>query len=483
MKAVLVPCVLLATVTLWADGDEGARTRGHFLTPRELAELGEKSDVKYATTIVKDGSELPAFRHPAFPKDEESRSTPYPQISRGPGGSRSLLSYRPSEVAQKALEDAEPLYQAQKYTQALPIYREASLKDPKCYVLYMSIGDCYLFSGNPVAALDNYDKAIALNPDDFHGHWFRATALVELGKPDEARHAYARALAMSPRNPSLLKAINARADRLGFRAREELFHPRAMARPEGDTFVIYTVEGLHWWIYGLCKAVWLAEEGHRKDLTGKTEHNWTNTEELECLANLVARYGTDREVEKDPAEPELDLLSEVLDSGHLGSFVNYEFGSQVTADYTILIDDESLEKLSRFVELFVFLPVSSSPSPSPSPDAPINVTEAKRGACQPEELQSDRGCMRPPTRTRNVSPTYPKRALRRREEGSVSLTVTVDPTGKITDVVVSGSLPKNLDFEEAAMAAVRQWQYEPGLLAGKPVTVVFTVRVDFSMSR
>jgi len=65
----------------------------------------------------------------------------------------------------------------------------------------------------------------------------------------------------------------------------------------------------------------------------------------------------------------------------------------------------------------------------------------------------------------------------------VSLSVTVDPTGKITDVVVSGSLPKNLDFEEAAMAAVRQWQYEPGLLAGKPATVVFTVRVDFSMPR
>ena len=353
-RDVAVWCSLLIFVATLAAGEQNTGKRGHFLTPRELAELGDKSKVSYATTIVKSSADLPNFRHPGFPKDGSLPETPYPEISAGSDGSRSLFSYRPSAIASKALEEAEPLFQSKKYAQALPIYREASLKDPKCYVLYMSMGDCYLFSGNALAALDNYDKAIALNPNDYHGHWFRASALVELDKPEEASHSYARALAMSPRNPSLLKAINTRSSRLGIRAREELFHPQATARPEGEKFVIYTVEGLHWWLYGLCKALWLAEEGHRMDLTGSTDHGWTNTEELECMGNLLASYRTDREEGKGAPEPELDLLLEVLNSGNLGGFVNYEFGSQFSHDYAILLDTESQEKLSRFVEQYVF---------------------------------------------------------------------------------------------------------------------------------
>lgn len=354
MKRVAGSFILALSIATWVAGGESPASRGRFLTPAELAELGDKSEVQYATTIVKNGADLPTFRHPGFPKDGPSKGTPYPKISEGADGSRSLYSFRLSAVASKALEEAEPLFQAKQYAQALRIYREASLKDPQCYVLYLSIGDCYLFSGNPPAALDNYDKAIALNPDDFHGYWFRASALVELANPEEARHSYAKALAMSPRNPTLLKAVNARSDRLGTRAREELFHPQAMARPEGDKFVIYTIDVPHWWLYGLCKAVWLAEAGHRKDLTGSTDLHWTNTEELECMGNLLARYRTDRDEGKGPPEPELDLLLGILGSGNLGDFVNYQFGSQVTPDYAILLDRASQEKLLQFVEHYVF---------------------------------------------------------------------------------------------------------------------------------
>ena len=355
MKRIVVfCCALVVGIATCAAGEETARKRGDFLTPRELAELGKKSKVSYATTIVENSAELPAFRHPGFPKSGPREETLYPVISVGPDGSRVLSSFRPSPIAKKALEDAEPLFQARKYAEALPIYLDALLKDPKCYVLYLSIGDCYLFAGNPVAALDNYDKAREINPSDYHVYWFRASALVELSKVEEARHSYARALAMSPRNPSILKAINAKSSRLGVRATEELFHPRATARPEGDEFRIYTPDIPYWYLYGLCRAVWLAEEEHRKELTGDSEHHWTNTEELECTAILLASYRTYRDEGKGPRDPELDLLLEVLSSKQLGAFVDYEFGSRVTPDYTIYLDDNSQERIARFVEQWVF---------------------------------------------------------------------------------------------------------------------------------
>ena len=36
-------------------------------------------------------------------------------------------------------------------------------------------------------------------------------------------------------------------------------------------------------------------------------------------------------------------------------------------------------------------------------------------------------------------------------------------------------------LDQAALDAVRQWEYEPTLLAGQPVAVVMTVTVTFTL--
>jgi tetratricopeptide (TPR) repeat protein len=353
-RLVQAGCVLLLMAAPCVAGDDSSGKQKRILSARELVELGDKSKAQYSTHKVKSVAELPAFQHPGFPQDGPPGETPYPVITSGDNGSRALTSFAISDTCRKALQDAEPLFQSKEYAKALAIYREASSKEPTCYVLYTMMGDCLLFSGDPQAALASYDKTISRNPDDYHGHWFRASALVELGKMEDARHAYARSLAMSPGNPTIIQAIDVRSGRMGFHASGDLFHPRAMARPEGGGFGIYFVEESHWWVYGLCKAEWLAEEGHRKDLTGTTEHHWTNTEELECLGALLEKYQMDRGQSKVTPEPELDRLWEVLKSGYIDAFINYEFGSQVSREFTILLDPGSQERLREFVEKYVF---------------------------------------------------------------------------------------------------------------------------------
>jgi tetratricopeptide (TPR) repeat protein len=331
------------------------KKRAAFLSPAEMTELGDKSKVKYGTKTVKDASELPEFRHPGFPK-ETQKPLSNPMVSVGADGSRSLSRIQFSEVTLKALEKAEERYQAKQYLEALEIYRSAAEADPKCAVLHLNMGDCYLLSGNAMAALEQYEKATALNPADFHGYWFQGNALAELKKYDKARHAYARALAMSPRYPGLIEAINKRSEDLGVKAEAEIFHPKAMARPEGDSFVIHTVDQTHWWLYGLCKAIWLAEPDHREALTGHREHRWTNTEELECTANLVALYHTRRDAGETPVEPELDRLLDALGAQQLGAFVSYEFGSRFSPEFVLYLDETEQERVAGFVEKFVFQP-------------------------------------------------------------------------------------------------------------------------------
>ena len=56
------------------------------------------------------------------------------------------------------------------------------------------------------------------------------------------------------------------------------------------------------------------------------------------------------------------------------------------------------------------------------------------------------------------------------------LEATIDPTGEVSDIEVSRSVP---ELEEAAVAAVEQWRYEPTLVDGAPVAVRMTVTINF----
>ena len=79
-----------------------------------------------------------------------------------------------------------------------------------------------------------------------------------------------------------------------------------------------------------------------------------------------------------------------------------------------------------------------------------------------------------------VEPDYPPDAARRGIEGSVDLSFTVDPDGKVTDVIVDHSEPSDI-FDRAAALAVRRWRYEPKLLSGTPVEEHMQVHLTFKL--
>lgn len=83
-----------------------------------------------------------------------------------------------------------------------------------------------------------------------------------------------------------------------------------------------------------------------------------------------------------------------------------------------------------------------------------------------------------PSKVWNVTPEYPRLARLRRIEGTVILEVTVDRQGEVSNVAVLRS-PEGLD--EAAVDAVRQWRYEPTIVNGRPVSIIFTETVRFEI--
>jgi protein TonB len=83
-----------------------------------------------------------------------------------------------------------------------------------------------------------------------------------------------------------------------------------------------------------------------------------------------------------------------------------------------------------------------------------------------------------PVKTRNVDPRYPQVAQAARVAGVVILEAVIGPDGRVTDVKILRSVPL---LDDAAVEAVRQWEYTPTMLNGVPVPVIMTVTVNFQL--
>lgn len=88
------------------------------------------------------------------------------------------------------------------------------------------------------------------------------------------------------------------------------------------------------------------------------------------------------------------------------------------------------------------------------------------------------GQIRNPAKTRDVRPIYPPIAVASRVEGRVMIEAIIGADGRVKDATILRSIPL---LDQAALAAVRQWQFTPTLLNGVPVPVIMTVTVNFML--
>ncbi len=83
-----------------------------------------------------------------------------------------------------------------------------------------------------------------------------------------------------------------------------------------------------------------------------------------------------------------------------------------------------------------------------------------------------------------VRPVYPEYARKNHITGRVVLDVEVYKDGKVGNITVHESLlsgPYGLD--QAAIDAVKQWSFQPGLSNGHPVNTVLRIPLEFSLSK
>jgi protein TonB len=104
------------------------------------------------------------------------------------------------------------------------------------------------------------------------------------------------------------------------------------------------------------------------------------------------------------------------------------------------------------------------PPPAPHPGGPVRAGEL----------------LVAPRKIVDVRPVYPEIARRARVEGTVILEAVLDRRGRVNQVRVTKSSPL---LDQAAIDAVRQWQYSPSTLHGQPVDVLMTITITFSLQQ
>ena len=87
--------------------------------------------------------------------------------------------------------------------------------------------------------------------------------------------------------------------------------------------------------------------------------------------------------------------------------------------------------------------------------------------------------IKPPLRIKGAMPAYPDIARMARVQGIVIIEAVIAPDGTVEQARVLRSQPL---LDEAALAAVRGWEYTPTLLNGRPTAVIMTVTVNFTLT-
>ena len=86
-----------------------------------------------------------------------------------------------------------------------------------------------------------------------------------------------------------------------------------------------------------------------------------------------------------------------------------------------------------------------------------------------------------PTVKKQVRPKYTQDAKDAGIEGVVILQAVVLPNGHVTGVHVVKSLDTRFGLDNQAVKAAKEWRFNPGERYGKPVAVIVTIELTFTL--
>jgi tetratricopeptide (TPR) repeat protein len=337
------------------------------LGPADYLKILSESKLHY--NITTQPAKTPMVEMQCPRRDESTRL-----VSEGKG--KRLVNWAVKPEAMKLLAEGETLYGQKDYAGASEKYRAAIDADPAAVTAYYFYGDALLFGVNdPASALVQYRKGLALDPTMPSGHLFASTALVQLGRRDEAREEIVQALLYYPGYESVWELA---AQPKRWNAKPIVRHPFDV--PAGyvgvkgsDGIDIYAGADMKWLGYAMCKAVWANEKSFAKK---HKADGWSNEEEQACVLNqLMGDYNaTEAAIEEtkkksgeaQPAVTKEEVIAalspfdrhlwDVAQDRMLEGYVFFEIIGQHCPLSMSMMSDETKQEVEKYIRKYVIVP-------------------------------------------------------------------------------------------------------------------------------
>lgn len=132
---------------------------------------------------------------------------------------------------------------------------------------------------------------------------------------------------------------------------------------------------------------------------------------------------------------------------------------------------DAVDRLADTVDSFRFLP----PESAQEDEEPVIITQPRPGAVQ--RVTQTETALRARLRHK-VEPVYPAEALSQNVQGDVLVRVVVGVDGHVLEATVISGHPL---LNDAALAAVQQWTFDPQVTDGAAVEVEARIRVSFRL--
>lgn len=285
----------------------------------------------------------------------DSHGVSLPQLRAGPHGSSVENAVMAPKTA-ALVAQAEPLFQAKDFAGAEAIYAEAVAAAPNDYQALLPWAETAFYQEHFDQALERYQRAIDADPVDHRAWEYRGEVLLVLGRREEALAAYVHALALRPRWPNLIAAINNRAQGLRVHVAPLYLSPelRMISAPSG--VALETGRGAHWFGFGLCKMRWATDAHYRVEKTGSAEHRFTGKEERACLEGLLSVYRSELAKGKVDSDPGLNAALKIQEEGLLPELLLYEVMSRADGNLGARLPEAERTRLERYVREWVLVP-------------------------------------------------------------------------------------------------------------------------------
>lgn len=280
------------------------------------------------------------------------------------------------------------------------------------------------------------------------------TAYQQLAKLQEERGAFAEAEATllkarqaAPRNKAVALTLSGFYNRQGQFDKTMQVLETAEALDPTDPASAQIVATYYW------------EKAYR-------DHRLLPAEQLQYVMNGIA--ATDRALALNPDYTEAltykNLLLRLRANLETDPFQKQQLIAEADALRTRAIELNKMRTAINGANAGVALP---PPPPGTGPTSPSGMAPVRVG-----------GNIKTPTKVRDVRPVYPLDAQSARIQGVVIIEATIDTDGRVYDAKVLRSIPP---LDDAALEAVRQWEFTPTEVNGVRVPVIMTVTVNFTL--